>query len=150
MGPVTEDATACAERLENMLSHSMSQCAVSSQEPLVAMHPHFADFKLNVMFAWCKSVALGRIPHGPLLAHANMKGDDIVMHPSGQHMMPNKERYNVWSEYPWGAHGEYGVALVSKFFVQLNVWPKDIMPVASLVPVAPARTQQEHNMCCNN
>ena len=48
---VTEDANACAEVLDNMLSHLMSQVAVCSQEPLVTLLPHTADYKLNVMLA---------------------------------------------------------------------------------------------------
>ena len=52
----------------------------------------------------------------------------------------------MWSEYPWGAHGEDGVALVRKFWVQRNVWPSEIMPFSSMVPFAPARTHKEHNM----
>ena len=55
---VTEDAKACVEGLENMLEHWLSLCAVSSQDPLVALHPDTADYKLNVVLAWCKAVSL--------------------------------------------------------------------------------------------
>ena len=71
-----------------MLSHLMPQCAVSGHKPLVALHPHVADYELNVALAWCTSVALGRMPRGPLLAHAHMEGDELVMHQSGQHFVP--------------------------------------------------------------
>ena len=84
-----------------MLSHSMSPRAVPRQETLVAWHPHEAEYELNVMITWCKSVALGRMSQGPLLAQAMMEGDEIVTHPAGQHLGP-KELYNVWSEYRWG------------------------------------------------
>ena len=114
---VVEDAKACVEGLENMLSSLTSWRATSNQEPLVALHPLAADYKLHVMLAWCKSVALGRMQHGPLLAHAKMKGDEIVMHPSGKHLVP-KERHDVSSKYTWEAHGEDGVDLIRQFLVQ--------------------------------
>ena len=117
-----QEAKACVEGLENMFSHLVSQCAVSRQAPLGASHPHAADCALNVMRAWCHSVSRGRMPHGQLLAHAKMKGDENLTHPSGEHLVP-KERYNVWSEYPWGSHGEDGVSLVRKFLVQCNFGP---------------------------
>ena len=84
-----------------MLSCLTSWRAASNQEPLVALRPLAADYKLHVMLAWCKSVALGRMEHGPLHVHAKMKGDEIVMHPSAKHLVPN-ERHDVWSKCPWG------------------------------------------------
>ena len=71
-----------------------------------------------------------------------VKGDEIVLHPCGKHLVP-KERHNIWSEYLfsfWG-DGTYCVVLVRKFLAQRIFWPRDIMPVASLVPVALARAQ---------
>ena len=85
---VMEEAKACIVGLENMLSHQLSPSAVSRQEPLVAWRPHEAEYELNVMIAWCKSVALGRMPQGPLLAMAKMEGDEIVKSPAGQHLGP--------------------------------------------------------------
>ena len=85
---------------------------MSSDEPRKAWRPHVDNDKLNVMPAWCTYEALGRMPHGPLLAHAKMKGDEIVWHPSGQHLVP-KERYDVLLEYPWEANGEDGIALIN-------------------------------------
>ena len=79
------------------------------------------------------------------LCTPNMKGDKLVVHQSGKHLVP-KERHGGWSKYPWGAHGEDGVALVRQFLAQRNFWPKDIMPVASLVPLAPARSQGEQHL----
>ena len=55
-----EDAKACVEGLENMLSSLTSWRAAPKQEPVVALHPLAADYKLHVMLAWPKSVALGR------------------------------------------------------------------------------------------
>ena len=51
---VVEDAKACVEGLENMLSSLTSWRATSNQEPLVALLPLAADDKLRVMIAWCK------------------------------------------------------------------------------------------------
>ena len=64
------------------------------------------------------------MPHGPLLAHANMKGES----PSGQHLEA-KRRHKVWSEYPWEANVEFEFALIKQFSGQRNFWPKDIVPV---------------------
>ena len=47
---------------------------------------------------------------------------------------------------PWGSHGEDGIALVRKFWIQRSVWPRDSTVVASLVPLALVGTQKEHNM----
>ena len=67
----------------------------------MALLPLAADYKLHVMLAWCKSVALGRMQHGPLLAHAKLTGHEIVMHPSGKHLVP-KARHDGWSQCSWG------------------------------------------------
>ena len=116
---VVERAKAFMEGFENMLSSLTSRRASTSQEPLVASQPLSADYKLDVMLDWCKSVALGRMQHGPLLAHAKTKCGGIVMHPSGRHLVP-KERHNVWPKYPWEAHGHDGVLLIRKCLVQHN------------------------------
>ena len=50
---VAEDDKACVEGLENMLSRLTSQRAVTKHEPLLALRPHVADYKLNLMSAWC-------------------------------------------------------------------------------------------------
>ena len=52
----------------------------------------------------------------------------------------------MWSEYPWGPHGEDGIALVRKFLIHQNIWPKDSTLVASLVPLAIAGTQKEQSL----
>ena len=73
-------AHACAEGLENMLVHLLSQSAVASQYPLVSVGPHIVDYKLNVVtVAWNKVVARGGMSHGPLLCHANLMGNEIVV-----------------------------------------------------------------------
>ncbi len=54
------------------------------------------------------------MPHCSWLAHAKMKGDEIVIHPSGQHLVP-KEHYNVWPEYPWGPTAKKEVLGTAQF-----------------------------------
>ena len=52
----------------------------------------------------------------------------------------------MWSEYPWGTHGEDGVDLVRQFLVQRNFWPREscLWHPSSQLPQL-ARTT-EHNM----
>ena len=51
----------------------------------------------------------------------------------------------MWSECP-GAPTAKLVLLVRQFMVQRNFCPRDSMLVASLAPIAPARTQKEQNL----
>ncbi|MFM7984068.1 MAG: hypothetical protein ACKPKO_32555, partial [Candidatus Fonsibacter sp.] len=89
-----------------------------------------ANTKLNVMLAWCKSVALGRMQNGPLLAHSKIKNDEIVMNPSGKYLVP-KERYQVCTITPGMIMADMALQQSRKFFVQHYVWPRDIMTVAA-------------------
>ena len=57
---VVDDATASIDGLENMLSRLTSQRGVSNHEPPMALRPHDADYKLNVMLAWCQYAAPGK------------------------------------------------------------------------------------------
>ena len=57
-----------------------------------------------------------------------------------------KERQHVWFKYSWDAHAHDGVALIRKFLVQHNFWPRDNTVVALLVPLALVGTQQEQNL----
>ena len=84
--PGVEDAKACIAGLTNILSSLTSWHAASNQEPLLALHPLASDYKLNVMLAWCRSVARGRCNMAHCL-HTPMKGGESKMRPTERHLV---------------------------------------------------------------
>jgi len=128
-----KEAEICVTGLMNMQSFYAAQMA-RSPESSVPWDDAF-HFRMAVMLQWCKRVVDGRMPHGALLAHTRL---------TGQEVREAKDCILPAAGVDWQQHGREGVAAVKSILLNLGFYPRTVMPIEGRRPPAVA-SQRDRN-----
>jgi energy-coupling factor transporter transmembrane protein EcfT len=120
-----KEAEICVTGLMNMQSFYAAQMA-RSPESSVPWDDAF-HFRMAVMLQWCKRVVDGRMPHGALLAHTRLTGQEV--REANDCILPA-------AGVDWQQHGREGVAAVKSILQNLGFYPRTVMPIEGRRPPA--------------
>ena len=132
--PVQREAEICLRGLRNMYSYYTSLLARSPESRTSFPWGEMFHLRMAVMTEWCNRVAGGRMPHGALLAHTRLTGQEVRQVDGYSEPGPDVD---------WQQHGREGTAAVRAILLASNFYPQPVESVQGRAPPAvPARAER--------